>query len=122
MNKEQKIAFYKSLIDMYAHIIKDEENSEIKGLSKSIVKESMKDLFGSDDTDEDVDIEDLKLMIEQAPEAIPFLDAFFANLPSLDSSALPEGSNISFDKISEQVLILKDKFKAHQDSEDIKNF
>ena len=50
MNKEQKIAFYKSLIDVYAHIIKNENKSEIEGLSKSIVKESMKDLFGADDT------------------------------------------------------------------------
>lgn len=122
MNKEQKIAFYKSLIDVYAHIIKNENKSEIEGLSKSIVKESMKDLFGADDTDEDFSIEDLKTMIEEAPEAIPFLDALFADLPLLDSSILPEGSNLSFDKISEHFVILKNKFQSHQDSEDIKNF
>ena len=131
MNDEQKAAFYKSLIDIYSHTEKGENSEGLSSLSRSISKNAieqakLKELLPSDyeqDEDEkDLTPKELKTFIEENPAAIPALDAFFENMKNLDSSALPEGTNFDFKKISEQYTILKNKFEAHQDSEDIKNF
>ena len=131
MNDERKAAFFKSLIDMFSYGKEGDNSEDLSSLSRSISKNAiqqakLKELLPSDyeeDEDEkDLTPKELKTFIEENPAVIPALDAFFENMKNLDSSTLPEGTNFDFKKISEQYMILKDKFDAHQESEDIKNF